>query len=67
MGAGPSEIRKRRHCVSHTVPLGKGEVLRVEAGSKNTFKMEFDGFLEGLCDKAATILERKLKLDLQGR
>lgn len=53
--------------MSHTVPLGKGKVLQVEAGSTNTFKMEFDRFLEGLCDKAAVILERKLKLDLWGR
>lgn len=39
----------------------------MEAGSTNTFKMEFAGFLKGLCDKAAVSLERKLKLDLWGR
>ena len=48
--------------MSHTGPLGKREVLQVEAGSTNTVKMEFDSFLEGLCDKAAVILERKLSL-----
>ena len=50
--------------MSHTVPLGKREVLQVEAGSTNTFKMEFGRFLEGLRDKAAVILEWKLKLDM---
>lgn len=58
---------KWRHRLSHTVPLGKREVLQVEAGSTNTFKMEFDKFPQGLCDKAAVILERKLKLDLWRR
>lgn len=53
--------------MSHTVLLGKHEALQVEAGSINTFEMEFDTFLEGLCDKAAVILERKLKFDLWDR
>lgn len=33
-----------------------------EAGSINTFEIEFDTFLEGLFAKAAVILERKLKV-----
>lgn len=36
----------------------------MEAGSTNTIKMEFDRFLEGVCDKAAVILEWRRKLDL---
>lgn len=48
--------------MSHTVLLRKHEALQVEAGSINTFEVEFDTFLEGLCDKAALILEWKLSL-----
>lgn len=43
--------------MSHTVLLGKHEALQVEAESINTFEIEFDTFLEELCDKAAVILE----------
>lgn len=48
--------------MSHIVLLGKHEALQEEAGSINTFEIEFDTFLEGLCAKAAVILERKLKV-----
>lgn len=48
--------------MSHTVLLGKHEALQVESESINTFEIEFDTFLEGLCGKAAGILERKLSL-----
>lgn len=48
--------------MSHTVLLGRHEALQVEAGSINTFEIEFYTFLEGLGDKAAVILERKLKV-----
>lgn len=52
--------------MSHRAPLGKPEVLQVEAGSTNTFKLGFDKLLEGFCDRVAVILVWKLKRDLWG-